>query len=523
LLLTSEAVGRENNAGVRGDLSNREVVAMTRPEYLRDLRAWAATTCFALAVAVLSTQMAFAIRQVARGNTPMKDPGWPKGAAAVFNNQARTSHLVGPDHGYYTAEYIGDATTLGTVLADFASVKANSRRLVVRDGVRSSAFKHKIDWVFNVWVPMAWERPTGGAVTRTFFRDPDECPSPEIIVYTGGNVRWSEVAVPTGIKVIDERLEAHGFPLADGIVLEGKVVDLATQQPIIARISALAPTSKGEGADDYLTLVETVTDAEGRWVLKNVPADCRRLMLAADGYMTRLVYNPNTDGQPRWQFFQRGLSRPVVVSGRSLHNTNGQPLANVEVRLEGDASHATSDYWRTRKYVTTTDPDGHFRFDDVPSGNATIRVRHSGYCLQGATRHITTPAEDIVLDLVDSAEVRVTVDFIETERPDTYLVAIRSAEGGVALPTWEQFQNHVVLVHNDHFAVDGIRVEIRPIDADHQVSFTGVSPGRYILEGWPSRFGPGGRSTPFSGIQRSKPLAIDVKSGQTVEITLPAQ
>ena len=39
--------------------------------------------------------------------------------------------------------------------------------------------------------------------------------------------------------------------------------------------------------------------------------------------------------------------------------------------------------------------------------------------------------------------------------------------------------------------------------------FHGVPPGRYILQGWPSRFGPGGRSTPFTGIERSKPLTIE--------------
>jgi hypothetical protein len=189
------------------------MVAMMRPKYLRCLNAWLAAATFVVAVAGLSTQTALAIREGVRGNTPVADPGWATGAAAVFNNRARTSYWVGPDPGYYSAEYSGDATALGTVLADFAQVEAKSRRLVLRDGVRSSAFKQKMDWIFNVWVPTAWERPTGAAVTRTFFRNPDKCPPPEIIVYTGGNVRWSDVTVPTGIEVIDERLVAHGFTL----------------------------------------------------------------------------------------------------------------------------------------------------------------------------------------------------------------------------------------------------------------------------------------------------------------------
>jgi hypothetical protein len=118
-----------------------------------------------------------------------------------------------------------------------------------------------------------------------------------------------------------------------------------------------------------------------------------------------------------------------------------------------------------------------------------------------------------VLSLVKLAQVRVTVDFTGSRRPETYLVEIQPAKGGAALPTWEQLQNHVTLVHDDHFATDGVWVELRPIEANDQISFNGVPPGKYVVQGWPSRFGPSGRSTPFTGIGRSKPLAIDVKAG----------
>jgi hypothetical protein len=40
--------------------------------------------------------------------------------------------------------------------------------------------------------------------------------------------------------------------------------------------------------------------------------------------------------------------------------------------------------------------------------------------------------------------------------------------------------------------------------------------------GWPSPFAPGGRSTPFVGGQQSKPLAIELESGQSAEIKLSA-
>ncbi len=484
-----------------------------------------AAVLFVLAIVADSVQTAFAIREGGLGNSPIPDPGWPKGTAVVFNSPARTAYWIGPDPGYYSAEYSGNARALSAALADFATVEAKSRRLVVRDGVGSSPSEQKMDWIFNVWVPTAWERPTGNAMICSFFRDPDKCPPPEIIAYTGGNVRWSDVTVPKGIEVVDERLEAHGFTLADGTVFEGKVVDLATRQPLHARISVdrLAPKSKGEGEVVFTPVAETTADAEGHWVLKNVPAGWCRLMLTADGYLPRWLGNPNSDGQVGWHFFDRGLSRPGVVLGRALDKA-GQPLADVEVRLNGDVFGPDRDYWPADKYVTKTDADGRFRFDQVPAGNATIRVRRSGYCLSGGVQSVTTPAKGIVLSLVKSAQVRVTVDFTGTRRPETYLVAIQPAEGGAALPTWEQLQHIVTMVHTDRLATDGVWVELRPIEANDQIGFNGVPPGKYVVQGWPSRFGSGGRSTPFTGIERSKPLAIDLKkSGETAEITLPAK
>jgi hypothetical protein len=35
--------------------------------------------------------------------------------------------------------------------------------------------------------------------------------------------------VPKGLKIVDQRVEAHRSALADGIFLEGKVTDLATK------------------------------------------------------------------------------------------------------------------------------------------------------------------------------------------------------------------------------------------------------------------------------------------------------
>ena len=68
----------------------------------------------------------------------------------------------------------------------------------------------------------------------------EDGPPTQIDVFTGGNVRWADVKVPKGIEVVDQRLEAHGFKVEDGVVLEGKVFDLASRQPVAGAREARA-------------------------------------------------------------------------------------------------------------------------------------------------------------------------------------------------------------------------------------------------------------------------------------------
>jgi hypothetical protein len=487
------------------------------------------TVLFVLATAAGSSQTAFAIRWGGPGNSPVPAPGWPKGATAIVNNPARSAMWEGPDHGYFSAEFRGDAKALNSILADFAKVDAKTKRLVVRNGVGPN-LDQKMDWVFNVWVPALWAQPSGSFIlwTGTNIRDADTCPPPQIDVYTGGNVRWSDVTIPEGIEVIDEQLEAHGFTLADGTVLEGKVVDLATRQPLAARMRLERIEQGPKGSNRYTAVAEAAADAQGRWVLKHAPAGWYRVVVAAEGYVPRWVDNySNTDGQPGWYSYNRGLSRPASVSGR-VADEAGKPLADVEVRLDDVVSGGDGHYGSTHEYVTKTDADGRFRLDQAPVGCVTIRVRKSGYCLPGAGKSIMTPAEDIALNMVKSAQVRVTVDFAGTNRPKTYIIEIvplvkTDPEGGAAVPSWGENGNIVTLTQPEGEAAVGPWIEIRIIDANNQVFFKSVPPGKYVLQGWPSRYGSGGRETPFTGVQRSKPLAIELKSGQTAEITLPAK
>src|SRR5262249_5332116 len=151
--------------------------------------------------------------------------------------------------GQWHAECRGDAKVLNALLAAFAKVDVKTRRVIVHDGVGQSFWLNanrqpdkeadaRIDWSFMVWraESRARLRTLPPDLNPTDPKDAETGPPAEFDVYTGGHVRWSEVVVPPGIQVVDERLEAHGYRATDGVVLEGKVVDLATQQPIAARM-----------------------------------------------------------------------------------------------------------------------------------------------------------------------------------------------------------------------------------------------------------------------------------------------
>ena len=74
------------------------------------------------------------------GNKPISDPGWPKGAAAIFNHPSRIAWWEGPPFGggQWHSESRGDARTLTAILTAFSKMDAKTKRVVVHDGVGQS-------------------------------------------------------------------------------------------------------------------------------------------------------------------------------------------------------------------------------------------------------------------------------------------------------------------------------------------------------------------------------------------------
>src|SRR3954452_20471435 len=303
-----------------------------------------ATGLLLTVLAVSAPREASALITGGTGNTPLRDPGWPTGAASIFNHSGRIAWWEGPPFGggQWHSECRGDAKALNAVLADFVKLDVKTRRIVVHDGTGHSFWlapnqepekraAAKIDWAFTVWVPANWEQlrklppdlnPTGAGETS---------PPSQIDVYTAG-IDWAAVTVPAGIEVVDQRLVAHGFSAADGAVLEGKVTDLTTGQPLAAtmRLQRVEPQQKGGYL--YPAVAEAKSDAQGRWVLKKAPVGWLRVVLEAEGFVPRVAGYARLDDQPRWQSFDSGLVRPPRVWGGGIEG-DGKPMADVHVRF----------------------------------------------------------------------------------------------------------------------------------------------------------------------------------------------
>lgn len=463
-----------------------------------------ATMSLALILLGLSSQSALALITGGEGNAPIDDPGWPTGAAVIFNHPARVAWWEGPPFGggQWHGEYRGDAKALNAALADFAKLDVKTKRVIVHDGTGHSFWLNpngepakkeaaRIDWMFIVWQPTSWERlrKLPADLNPTGMLDADKGPPAEIHIYTGGNIRWSDVKLPEGIELVDKRLEAHGFTAAEGTVLEGKVIDLATKMPIAARMRLERVVPQPKGGYHYESVADAVTDKEGRWVLKKAPAGWHRIVVEAEGYVPRVLGYGQFDDQPGWHSYPGALSTAASVSGQILDDA-GRPLADVDVRLTNLAA-ADGRYELPNAAATKTGADGRFQLDQLPRGTAAVMLRKPGYVRPGLSQPITIPMEEIALKMGKSASVRVTVSFKGLDLPNEYIVGM-VPEGGEAVGKWSGSGK---------------------IDAKNQIAFQNVPPGRYIVTGKPN---------PSSASEVSKSQTIDLKGGASLEIDLSA-
>lgn len=458
---------------------------------------------FVVGMLLLFQPAAWALIMGGEGNEPLTDTGWPQGAAAVFNTKSRIAYWEGPPFGggQSHAECRGDAAALNKVLADFAQINTDKKKIVLHDGVGRSFWMNPnhdpekkavatINWVFMVWQPDRLQFQTNLPAEARGVRPKDDTLA-QLDIYTGGDLDFAAIKLPKAIPVDDLRLEAHGFKVDDGVVLEGQAIDLMTQEPLSATLALEQIEALKEGGYRYTALKEVQTDAQGQWVIKQAPPGRFRLVLKADGYVPRWLTNEFFDEQPRWSRHDSGLVKAVTVSGRVL-DESGQPLPDVQVRLADVQTNSDERYSLLDNNGQKTDADGRFRFTDVPAGKASIWLHKPGYYREGLRKPLDTPASDIELRLLPAATLTVKVDFSKSTRPENYTVHVKP-EGGEQVGKWGG---------SGH------------INAENQIVFENVHPGKYVITGMPN---------PGSSKEESTPILLELKGGDRQEVVITAK
>ena len=328
------------------------------------------------------------------GNKPITDPGWPTGAAAIFNHPGRVAWWEGPPFGggQWHAECRGDAKALNAVLADFARMDVKTKRVVVHDGTGHSFWlapnrepeklaAAKIDWVFMVWQPASWEhlRKLPADLNPTEPGDTAPALADRRLHRRHRLGRRDRPGGDRGRRPAPGGPRVHGRRRRRDRGQGHRPVDQAADRRDDAA-QRVEPQEKGGYL--YPVVAEAKADAQGHWVLRKAPAGWVRVVVEADGFVPRVAGYARFDEQPRWQSYDCGLARSAPVSGR-VTDEDGKPLADVDVRLDNVQPASGGRYESPLEYTFKTDAEGRFRAEQVPVGKATIWVHKPGYCRPG--------------------------------------------------------------------------------------------------------------------------------------------
>lgn len=441
----------------------------------------------------------FGLIEGGEGNMPISDPGWPKGAAEIFNHTGRIAWWVGPPFGggEWHSECKGDSAALNEVLRQFVKVAGTKKRLVVLDGLGYSFWldpngskrgdrNTKIDWSFSIWEPERWKMQKGLPPGISAIPHDQTEPIATVTVYTAA-LRWSEVQIPEGIEVVDNRLEAHGFKLSDGRVIEGHV-NAHPVKPLKARIRVEELVPRKTGGYDYQTLTTIETDAKGHWAIRNFGEKWCRLVVECEGYATRIAGHVRYDRQPGWEYMGTVLFPQGSIEGRVVDD-KGQPLADVSVVIRDLVASDGGRYEVIEEVFQKSDSNGLFNFKDVPHGEARLTGHRTDFFFPGLGQPVSIPGQTVELRMLKAAKIVVKVEF-SRDRGKLEYIANLTPDGGEKIGSWS----------------GGAKV-----DSENTVKFDGIPPGKYRLSVHPN---------PSSEADRKQDQAIELKGGDAMTVVV---
>ena len=455
-------------------------------------------TVFILAMILVATanSMTFGMIRGDKGNTPIADPGWPKGVAKIVNSPHRIAWYEDPPFGggRWHSECQGDTEKLSQVIEDLAKTESVKKRILVHSGVTRSFWLDpnrqqignralELDWVFVVWEKEKWDFQKGMPHHISALQnDKSTEPFAELHVYTGGLVDWKQIRVPDGIEVVDNRLESHGFSIADRRVIEGQIINFDTNQPLMATVF-LETRDAASGKQNYEVAEQTTCDSKGNWLLKGVRPGNYRIVARASEFVPYRIDYLTVDEEPGWERHETKMKKSAVLKGQVV-DSEKKPLAEADVRLV-DMDYASAD-----DFQATTNEKGEFELTNVPVGQASIRVFRKGYYAPGKAPTVTIPSENVVVGMTPAGEIRIEVVFSIPRKSD-YVIHMADATGA-GVGKWGGSGN---------------------INQENWIEFKNVTPGKYLVYGQPN---------PGSTSEKTKTIEVEIVGGKSLEIELQA-
>ena len=169
------------------------------------------------------------------------------------------------------------------------------------------------------------------------------------------SIRWDDTNHPLHLPAVKEIRCVPGVPIG------GVVKDEAGAPVAGARITVHAPPAETEMSNYSFNLVETTTDAQGRWRFDDAPADLSgvRFQIEAPRFL------PGSGAASRKTDAVTVLKRGFTVRGRVL-DAQGQPIAGASVR-GGEMFNSRSQ--------SKTDARGEFLLENCAPGASVVTVR----------------------------------------------------------------------------------------------------------------------------------------------------
>ncbi|NQT86895.1 carboxypeptidase regulatory-like domain-containing protein [bacterium] len=465
----------------------------------RGLRRWVAASVMLACLC----PTAHALRELAVGNRPVGNAGWPTGCELVADLPSRLgySYWWGGGGRYDFSYRCANAAEFNEALELFAAIRTPALELAVHDGPGpqfgfgrrgEKEERPRVQWTFTVCQPEKWHRILNsprrlGPGGRLGARRP--VPPPRIDVYVGGGspIQWKAVVVPDNVRVDDRRKAAPAGP-AEG-ELHGEVYDMATGQIIPgAEVAVLQSTGRG----GWERVAQAKADALGRVALLRIPAGRYRIEVRAAAFASRMHGYYDNAGRTRHEFVAE------LCPARSLSGTvtdgAGNPVRDVKVSAVSPLGIDGVSYPSPDLAPAITDADGRFEVRSLPRGYAQVRCRaRSLHQVTSRFELHDVPAKDVRILMARCGTVRVTV-LADKKKLEAGRVHVTiAAAGGQRIGAW------------------GGSARVGP---DGSCAFKNVPPGDYLVST---------RSGIDPGKDDPDAAPVTVEEGGTIEVVIADQ